>query len=349
MGNRTLTTEPAAPPGWRAGERGHDVRVIGYHLSSEEHQPHDLVRYARRAEESGFGFAQISDHFHPWVNRQGSSPFVWGVLGAIAEATETIPVGTAVTCPTVRIHPVVVAHAAATAAALLDGRFFFGVGTGERLNEHVLGDPWPANSVRQEMLEEAVEVVRELWTGKLVTRRGRHYAVDNARLYTLPSQAPPIVVSATGEEAARTAAAIGDGVMSTKPDPDVVRAYREAGGGGPTYSMVHVLVHEDRDEALRLAREWWPNSVIPGAASTEFAVPEHYEPLGDVIPDQKFLDTYVLGADLEDHVAELQKHFDAGYERVAVHQIGPDQETCFRFYAEEVLPRVERVTVGAAR
>ncbi|HVM41208.1 MAG TPA: TIGR03557 family F420-dependent LLM class oxidoreductase, partial [Acidimicrobiia bacterium] len=135
--------------------------MIGYHLSSEEHQPQDLVRFAQRAEETGFGFAQISDHFHPWVNRQGSSPFVWGVLGAIAQTTEGIPIGTAVTCPTIRMHPAIVAHAAATAATLLEGRFFFGIGTGERLNEHVLGDAWPANSVRQEMLEEAVEVIRK--------------------------------------------------------------------------------------------------------------------------------------------------------------------------------------------
>lgn len=162
------------------------MTAIGYALSSEEHGPRDLVANARAAEEAGSSFALISDHFHPWIERHPHSPFVWGVLGAIAQATDKLVVGTGVTCPTFRTHPAIIAHAAATAADLMPGRFFLGVGTGENLNEHILGGAWPEWEVRAEMPEEAVEVIRELWRGKVTSHRGRHYTVQNARLYTLP-------------------------------------------------------------------------------------------------------------------------------------------------------------------
>ena len=173
-----------------------DRPEIGYALSSEEHAPADLVRYARLAEERGFTYALISDHFHPWTDRQGQSPFVWSVIGAIAEATERLRLGTGVTCPTIRIHPAIIAQAAATAAALMPGRFFLGVGTGENLNEHILGDRWPEGRVRLEMLEEAIEVIRLLWQGGYQSHHGTHYTVEQARLYTLPDEPPPIMVAA---------------------------------------------------------------------------------------------------------------------------------------------------------
>jgi len=190
------------------------VAEIGYKLSSEEFDAGALVEYAARAERSGFSFALISDHFHPWVDRQGQSPFVWGVLGAIARATTTLRVGTAVTCPTIRIHPAIVAQAAATAAALMPGRFFLGVGTGENLNEHVVGRGWPAPDVRLEMLEEAIEILRLLWAGGEKTHRGRHFTVEAARLYTRPPVPPAIMVAASKQGAAsmtpsRSAGTIG--------------------------------------------------------------------------------------------------------------------------------------------
>ena len=169
--------------------------TFGYTLSSEEHGPRDLVRNARRAEEAGLGFVSISDHYHPWVSAQGHSPFVWSVLGGIAEATERIQVGVGVTCPTIRIHPAILAQATATTALLLEGRFFWGVGSGEALNEHVLGHRWPPAPVRLEMLEEAVEVVRKLWTGETVDHRGQYYEVENARLFDPPAEPPPVIVS----------------------------------------------------------------------------------------------------------------------------------------------------------
>src|SRR3954454_9824403 len=205
---------------------------IGYALSSEERKPHELVEQARMAESAGFEFALISDHFHPWLDEQGESPFVWSVLGAIAEATERIPFGTGVTCPTTRIHPAIIAQAAATMATLMPGRFFLGVGTGENLNEHILGDRWPSADERLEMLEEAVEVIRELWEGGLVEHHGKHYTVDRARLYSIPDEPPPIAVAAAAEGAAELAGRIGDALISTSPNEEIVKTFESAGGKG---------------------------------------------------------------------------------------------------------------------
>src|SRR3954447_22374090 len=231
---------------------------LGYALSSEEHSPRELVRHAVAAERAGFSFALISDHFHPWTDSQGQSPFVWSVIGAIAQATEKLRLGTGVTCPTMRIHPAVIAQAAATSSLLMPGRFFLGVGTGENLNEHILGDRWPSHEERAEMLEEAVTIIRQLWEGGLVSYRGRHYQVDRARLYSVPDEPPPIAVAAGGEGAAELAGRIGNALIATAPDADLVEEFEEAGGAGkPRYGQVTVCWAEDEDEAVETAYEWW--------------------------------------------------------------------------------------------
>src|SRR5688500_6867648 len=198
-----------------------DVR-IGYALSSEEHRPAALVGNARRAEEAGFDFAMISDHFHPWIDKQGQSPFVWSILGGIAATTERITVGTGVTALSQRIHPAILAQAAATVADMLPGRFWFGVGTGEALNEHILGDPWPEHEVRVAMMEEAIELIRTLWKGKLVSHRGDFYDVVRARIYTVPEAPPPILIAAGGPETAEVAGRIADGLITTAPEKELL-------------------------------------------------------------------------------------------------------------------------------
>src|SRR3954447_15988950 len=221
------------------------MATIGYFLSSEEHPGSELIRAAAQAEQAGFEAAWISDHFHPWLDEQGHSPFVWSVLGGIAQATSTLRVSTAVTAPTVRIHPAVVAQAAATTAELFgDGRFALGVGTGEALNEHILGDHWPTPEVRLEMLSEAVELIRDLWKGESVDHDGEHYVVENARLYTLPSYTPQILVSAFGPKALEVAARIGDGFITTSPSAEDIATYRSNGGKGVTQGGVKVCWHE---------------------------------------------------------------------------------------------------------
>src|SRR3954468_13496801 len=200
---------------------------LGYALSSEEHTPNDLVRNARRAEEAGFTFALISDHFHPWTDRQGQSPFVWSVIGGIAHATERLRLGTGVTCPTIRIHPAIVAQAAATSAAMMPGRFFLGVGSGENLNEHILGDRWPFPDERIEMLQEAAAVIGQLWEGGYQTHRGKHYRVEKARIYTLPEELPEIAVAAAGPVAAEVAGRTGDALVAVAPEQELVDEFEK--------------------------------------------------------------------------------------------------------------------------
>src|SRR5581483_5674129 len=230
-GSRSMATRPRAGSKPSLPDRWAGTGAIGYKLSSEEFEPRELVRQAARAEESGFGFAMISDHFHPWTDRQGQSPFVWATLGGIAQATERLTVSTGVTCPLLRIHPAIVAQAAATVAAMMPGRFGLGVGAGENLNEHVAGAKWPPTDVRHEMLKEAVTVIRRLWEGGLQDFRGRHYQVDNARLYTLPEAPPPILVAASGPKAAELAGRIGDGLVTTEPDAGLAGTFRRGGAG----------------------------------------------------------------------------------------------------------------------
>ncbi len=205
---------------------------FGYFLSCEEFGPEDLVAQAVKAEAAGFDCLWISDHFHPWNDEQGQSPFVWSVIGALSQAC-SLPVTTAVTCPTVRMNPAIVAQAAATCAVMLDGRFTLGVGTGEALNEHILGDAWPTVDIRLEMLEEAVALIRRLWTGEFVSHRGSHYRVDTARIYTLPDEPPPIFMSGFGPQAVDVAARIADGYITTSPDTAMLERFRDRSGGKP--------------------------------------------------------------------------------------------------------------------
>jgi coenzyme F420-dependent glucose-6-phosphate dehydrogenase len=321
---------------------------FGYTLSCEEHPPARLVEHARRAEEAGFDFAMISDHFHPWTDTQGESPFVWGVLGAVAQATERLRFGTGVTCPLVRIHPAIVAQAAATIAALMPRRFFLGVGTGENLNEHITGERWPPLGVRREMLEEAVEVIRLLWQGGLRSHRGPHYTVENARIYTLPEAPPPIMVAAAGPEAATLAGRIGDGLVGIAPDPEIVDAFARAGGAGkPRIAQVHVCFGEDEAEARRIAFEQWPNVALTGQLGQELPLPAHFEQAVAPLREEDVAEKVVCGPDASAHIAQIREYLDAGFDHVYMHQIGLDQEGFFRFYEQEVLPELARQPVRA--
>jgi G6PDH family F420-dependent oxidoreductase len=314
---------------------------IGYALSSEEHAPNDLVRYARRAEDMGFTYALISDHYHPWIDRQGQSPFVWSVIGGIAQATERLRLGTGVTCPTMRIHPAIIAQAAATSAAMMPGRFFLGVGTGENLNEHILGDRWPAHDVRLARLEEAVQVIRLLWQGGTCTYRGCHYTVENARLYTLPDKPPPIMVAASGVQAAEVAGRIGDGLINVAPASEIVDCFTAAGGSGkPRFAQLTVCWAQDEAAARRTAYEYWPNAGIKGELSQELPTPAYFEQAAQMVCEEDVTQTVVCGPDPERHVTEVKKFAEAGYDHVYIHQIGPDQEGFLQFYAREVMPKL---------
>jgi G6PDH family F420-dependent oxidoreductase len=311
---------------------------LGYWLSSEEHAPRNLVLNARAAEEAGLSHAVISDHFHPWIDAQGQSPFVWSVLGAIAQATERITIGTGVTCPLIRVHPAIVSHAAATAACLLPGRFFLGVGTGENLNEHVTGAKWPAPDERLEMLEEAVDAMRTLWKGGYQTHRGKHYTVEQARLYTLPDEPPPVVVAAAQENAAELAGRIGDGYMNVAPDSDTLKIYERAGGGGPKHGKVTGCWGTDRDKALKQAHERWPNMGLGGSLSQELALPRDFEGASQTVRPEDIEESLALGDDPQAWVEQIRKFADAGFTHVALHHLGDDQQGFIEFVQREVAP-----------
>ncbi|GCD33954.1 LLM class F420-dependent oxidoreductase [Streptomyces chrestomyceticus JCM 4735] len=312
----------------------------GYFLSCEEHSPADLVEQARMAEQAGFTKLWISDHFHPWNDAQGQSPFVWSVIGALSQVT-SLPVETAVTCPIMRLHPVVTAQAAATSAVLLDGRFRLGVGSGEALNEHILGDHWPQASVRLEMLEEAVQVMRQLFEGGEVSHHGKHYTVENARLYTVPGEPVPIDVSAFGPNATELAARVGDGFVTMTPDADAVERFRRGGGGNkPVLGGVKVCWNPDRDEAVRTAHRLWANEQLPGELPQILPTPRHFEQASQLVTPERVAEAVTCGDDVDAHVSALQAYAEAGFDTVYVNQIGPEQRGFFDFYRTKVLPQL---------
>ena len=317
------------------------MQPVGLALSSEEHPPQELVRQALMGEVAGFEYALISDHFHPWTDTQGQSPFVWGTIGAIAQATGTLRLGTGVTCPTIRIHPAVIAQAAATAGAQMPGRFFLGVGSGENLNEHVVGARWPAANIRQDMLSEAVEVIRLLWQGGNQNFRGSFYEVENACIYTLPSPLPDLYITASGESGAELAGRKGDGMISTAPKEGLVDTFRKAGGGDkPTFGQVHVCWATDEKAARRTAHKIWPNAAIGGELGQELPVPRHFEQAAEMVTEDEVAERVTCGPDPEAHLDAIRKYLDAGYEYVYVHQVGHEQDGFFDFYQREVLPKL---------
>jgi G6PDH family F420-dependent oxidoreductase len=323
---------------------------LGYKLSSEEFGPRDLVRFAARAERAGFDFALISDHFHPWTDRQGQSPFVWSVIGAIANATSRLRLGTAVTCPTIRVHPAVIAQAAATTAALMEGRFFLGLGTGENLNEHVVGRGWPSPGVRLDMLAEAVRVIRLLWEGGSKSFRGHYHTVEEARLYTLPDEPPAVMIAASNPGAARLAARSGDAMINPEIEGDLVEEFEEAGGGDkPRYVEMTVCWARDERAARRTAREVWSLAALKGLLFTELKLPAHFEAALDPISEDTVAEKIVCGPDAGRYLDAIEKARRMGYTHVCLHQVGPEQERFLEFCQREVLPALGNGTRAVGR
>jgi coenzyme F420-dependent glucose-6-phosphate dehydrogenase len=313
---------------------------LGYMLSSEKHPAQDLVAFAARAEQVGFEYAMISDHYHPWIDKQGQSPFVWSVLGGIARETGTLPVGTAVTCPIIRYHPAIVAQAAATVAQLMPGRFMLGVGTGEALNEHITGGHFPALEMRIAMLEEAVEIIRSLWSGRMIRHYGKYFTVENARVYSRPEQPPPVMIAAGGKRAAELAGRIGDGLVNFEPSPEIVRTFRSAGGEGkPRYIEYKVCWAADEAQARRIARAITPTVALQGEVTTLLPNPAHMEQATATITEEQVAQVVVCGPDPQRHIQGIRACEEAGFDHVHVHQVGPDQEGFFRFYEREILPQ----------
>lgn len=310
---------------------------FGYFLSTEEYTPAELVEQAVLAEEAGFESLWISDHFHPWNDVQGQSPFVWSVIGALSQAC-SLPVTTAVTCPIMRIDPVIVAQAAATSAVMLEGRFTLGVGTGEALNEHVLGGAWPSLDIRLEMLEEAIGLIRELWEGDFVNHRGRYYTADTARIYTLPDEPPPIYISGFGRKATDAAARLGDGYVTTSADTELLGRFKDGSGGKPAQVGTKVSWAATEDEGVDIAHRTWSTSGLPGELAQILPSPRHFEQAAELVTKEQTRSTVTCGNDVERHVAHLRTFVDAGFDEVYVANMGPHHADMIRAYGREVLP-----------
>jgi G6PDH family F420-dependent oxidoreductase len=322
---------------------------IGYFLSSEEWGPRELVELAVKARDAGFEGLWISDHFHPWNDRQGHSSFVWSVIGAIACATPGVKVTTAVTCPTLRIHPAVIAQAAATSSVLLDGNFCLGVGSGEALNEHIFGDRWPSADERLEMLEEAVEVMRLLWKGGFQDHRGRHYRIENARIYDLPETPPPVLVSGFGPKSIDLAARIGDGFCTVQPDAEAVQRFRSGDDGhGVVQGGMKACWGDDEEKAKETAYRLWPNDALPGELAQVLPTTRHIEQASELVTPEMIAEQVPCGPDPQRHLEAIDAFARAGFDELYVQQIGPDQDTFFAAYREQVVPRV-REGASAAR
>lgn len=300
---------------------------IGYTLMGEQRGPKDLVADAILAEEAGFDFAVASDHFHPWVEAQGHSPYVWTVLGAVAQATQRLPLMTYVTTPIIRYHPAVIAQKAATLSILSDGRFTLGLGAGEKLNEHITGDAYPAVDVRHEMLIEALEIIQGLFDGGYFTFRGDYLEVEDAKLFDLPETPPRIGVAVSGPASCEIAGRYADLLIATEPKAELIELYQAEGGTGTdAVGQLPVCWGPDVDACTKLALELFGWSAGGWKLQAELPNPVNFEAYAKLVRAEDIADTIVLGNDPQKVVEGVEKFADAGFTHVALVQIGPDQK-----------------------
>ncbi len=312
---------------------------LGWWLSSEEHDPRTLVEHAVQAEATGFDTAMISDHLQPWTRRQGQSGHVWTTIGAIATATEALELGTGVTALIHRGHPINVAQAAATAAVLLDGRFFLGVGSGERLNEQPFGQRWPSAGERLDRVREGIEVVRRLMAGDTVNHRGEHWRVEGLTLTTRPAGPPPIYVASSGPRSAALAGEVADGLIGVRPDASVVDVFHGRGGRGKRcIGQIHVSIAATIDQAVGVAREWWANGALPPAVLSELARPQDFEALTADVANDTIRTSVVCAVEGAPVIRAIDRFAGAGFDTVYLHQVGPDQQRLADLAHAELLP-----------
>jgi G6PDH family F420-dependent oxidoreductase len=312
----------------------------GYTLFCEMNAARELVKQAQLAERAGFDFLVISDHYHPWIKEHSDSPFAWSVLGGVAATTETIELGTLVTCPFLRYHPAVIAQAAATIQEMSDGRFTLGLGSGERLNEHVVGRGWPPADIRHEMLRESIEAIKELWKGEYVTYRGTHITVEDARIYSMPGQAPDILIASGGEQSAALAAEHGDGIVAVEPDKDLIENF-ESQAGKHKRSLGQVPVSWDKDESV--AREnamRFKFGVAGWKVMSELPNPVNFDSAVQTVRPEDVLESVSAGPDAKSHLNGIREFVDAGFGEVAVVQVGDDHEGFLDLWRKEIRPEL---------
>jgi len=319
---------------------------FGYKLSTEGFEPAELVRQAVRAEEAGFDFVEMSDHYHPWLEAQGHSGFTWSMLGMIAGRTSRVGLATGVTCPTMRYHPAIVAQAAATMQLLCDGRFTLGIGAGERLNEHVIGGGWPGAGVRHAMLREALEIIRLLWSGGYHSYDGAYLDLEDARVFDLPEALPPIVVAASGTASAGLAAQLGDGIFAVEPDAGLVDQFLGRGRGGLRYAEASIAYAATPEAAAKAVLEKNAWSLTGWKVMSELPNPVNFQATIGTVREEDVLDRFACGPDPERHVAAIRRFIDAGYDHIVIANAGPDPDAFLDYFASELRPRLLAIPTG---
>jgi G6PDH family F420-dependent oxidoreductase len=323
------------------------VTRFGYTMMTEQSRPDRLVRDVARAEAAGFDFSVCSDHYQPWLQEQGHSGYAWSILGAAAQATETIGLMTYVTCPTMRYHPAVVAQKAATMQILSNNRFRLGLGAGENLNEHVVGKRWPAVGFRHEMLSEAVDIISALLHGDgTVNYRGRHFDVEQAKLWDLPDERVPIGIAVSGEESSRLAGHKADLMIAVQPDAELGEMFDSAGGEGkPRVGQVALAYDADRDAAVRRAHEQFRWFGLGWKVNADLPNPESFDGATQFVTPEDVAQSISCGPDVEEHVEAIKPFIDAGFTEVALVQIGGDQQDEFISWAQsELLPALRKLS-----
>ena len=308
----------------------------GYKLSAEGFGPKELIRQAVAAERVGFDFVEISDHYHPWLDEQGHSPFAWTVLGAIAARTSRIGLATGVTCPTVRYHPAIIAQAAATLAIVSDNRFTLGIGAGERLNEHVVGRGFPSVRGRHELLREALDIINLLWQGGYRSYEGKHLHLEDARVFDLPDPLPAIAVAAGGRDAAELAATHGSGLFTTEPRADLVETFEKAGGAGPRYAEVPMAWAPTEEAAVEEALRTTAWAVTGWKVMSELPNPANFAAASATVTADDIRGQFVVGPDPAAYRQRLQEYEDAGYDHLVLQNAGPDPDGFIEFFAREL-------------
>ncbi|MFF8999954.1 LLM class F420-dependent oxidoreductase [Streptomyces achromogenes] len=320
---------------------------IGYTMMTEQAGPRDLVEHVVGAEEVGFDFSVISDHYFPWLRAQGHSSYAWSVLGAAAQATSRIPLMTYVTCPILRYHPAIVAQKAATVQLLSEGRFRLGLGAGENLNEHVVGGGWPPVDVRHEMLEEAVRVIRALFEGGHVTHHGQHYDVESARLWDLPEQAPPIGIAVSGDQSCELAGHLADLVIATEPKAGLLEAFdRHGGSGKPRVGQLPVSYDPDRDTAVKRAHSQFRWFGLGWKVNAELPHPDSFEAATQFVTEDDVASSIPCGDDPEAFVEAVRPYAEAGFGEIALVQIGGDAQREFLDWSGKTLLPALREAFG---
>jgi G6PDH family F420-dependent oxidoreductase len=310
---------------------------------TEEHGPNELLQTACRAEELGFDFVAISDHFHPWVAEQGHAPAAWPVLGAIAARTQKIEMTTAVTCPSLRYHPAIVAQFAATLGLLSNDRFTLGLGAGENLNEHIVGAGWPPPHARQGMLSEAIDIISKLWTGEELSHEGEFFEVDRAKLWDVPATPPRLAIAAGGPKAAELAGEKKAGLFATEAKPELVKTWSKAGGQGARYAEINLCWAATEAEAIRVAHERFSFGLLGWKVMPELPTPGSFEAAVAHIQPQQVAEQVACGPDPERHLQSIRKYAEAGFDHLVLVGAGPDQPGFLRFWQKELQPRLRKL------